>query len=1032
MDYEKLISETLKGKIGEFVVTNSKGDILYRNHAEDFTDEKGRKWPGARSIQKANGYKENCGTIAVGISDKQIMKMLADPEIQMVIPYHKSSLNPIVAAMTNVDRFTNYEDFQNTKNAEGKTVKTDFAWDKKLFGLTHYTRGEKKGELKPKDKWGNVQDLVKEYVDWCESKNYTPKFSQFLYLKENNDPDGDFVLDENGNKIINPGYYKMLEDFALMDNDGNFKPQGDVRMQFPTAETGIDGMSMESLIERGLTDDTELEAMRSEKIGGIVDEIDNMFNEGTLTEQSVASQKLAQKFSISPEMDDAYMAAVDSGNMDEAQRLVDEAAKMSGLNSPLLYHGTYEQFTTFKGNEFLSEVNGLPQIKGYFSEDRDVSEVYGDVSRYYVGINNPLDFYDVPWSQTESEWRKWFESKGITDIRFDSSIYEDTLKEHINDNGENEYSVFEIFDGADMWAGDGNLTERIAAAGYDGMRWDYDEKAWMPFDDKRIKSADPVTYAEDGSVIPLSERFDPTNNDIRYSLPTQDSDGNILTDGQMEYFKNSQARDIFGRLVPLYHATDEGGFTIFDPWKSDDHRSLFFTNKRDVANTYVEDKYLSDEDRIGSDDNTEERSGYYQVYLNLENPLIIDGQGQPWNNIVDGGSVFPAYSSITLRNRSWFEEEAEGRDKMYELGQSLYNGDNARARAQEFEGDDYVEIEIFNGKKKIKAIIPLTEEAVAEEAAAAFGVDDLELLQGVASEIVGDMEFGNITKIYDDDMRNTIGEYGYNTREWAEFAEDEGHDGVIFRNIIDIDDKTEMFDSEEEAASDVYVAFSSNQVKDINNENPTENPDIRFSITPEDEAKSKIAYDDAMSDSYNALQEYETSVIYGSESEYFKGKAYLAGVSEENISEFFDALKAEDAVPSTDSKFEEDRVRRAKSKEDFYNNVYAKWNDRWTTEGEVLDIKSVKTDITKLVKGVMANSDTDAKYRNEIVRQTLIDVRNAYQLMKQGRSDVASYLLYHSAQRMIDGVEFIRDDMAFKEYKEIQVFQLLRLGLYII
>ena len=88
----------------------------------------------------------------------------------------------------------------------------------------------------------------------------------------------------------------------------------------------------------------------------------------------------------------------------------------------------------------------------------------------------------------------------------------------------------------------------------------------------------------------------------------------------------------------------------------------------------------------------------------------------------------------------------------------------------------------------------------------------------------------------------------------------------------------------------------------------------------------------------------------------------------------------------------------------------------------MLDIKSVKTDITKLVKGVMANSDTDAKYRNEIVRQTLIDVRNAYQLMKQDRSDVASYLLYHSAQRMIDGVEFIRDDTAFKEYKEIRDF----------
>ena len=129
----------------------------------------------------------------------------------------------------------------------------------------------------------------------------------------------------------------------------------------------------------------------------------------------------------------------------------------------------------------------------------------------------------------------------------------------------------------------GNLTEKVRAAGYKGVTWaegnitDGDGVAFMPFDSALIKSADTVTYAEDGSVIPLSKRFDPNNNDIRYSLPTQDSDGKILTDGQMEYFKNSQARDIFGRLVPVYHATDEGGFTIFDPWKSDDHRSLFFS-----------------------------------------------------------------------------------------------------------------------------------------------------------------------------------------------------------------------------------------------------------------------------------------------------------------------------------------------------------------------------------------------------------------------------------------------------------------------
>lgn len=35
---------------------------------------------------------------------------------------------------------------------------------------------------------------------------------------------------------------------------------------------------------------------------------------------------------------------------------------------------------------------------------------------------------------------------------------------------------------------------------------------------EQVKSADPVTYDDSGNVIPLSQRFNPNNNDIRYSL----------------------------------------------------------------------------------------------------------------------------------------------------------------------------------------------------------------------------------------------------------------------------------------------------------------------------------------------------------------------------------------------------------------------------------------------------------------------------------------------------------------------------------
>ncbi|MEE0839674.1 MAG: hypothetical protein U0L72_03870, partial [Acutalibacteraceae bacterium] len=40
---------------------------------------------------------------------------------------------------------------------------------------------------------------------------------------------------------------------------------------------------------------------------------------------------------------------------------------------------------------------------------------------------------------------------------------------------------------------------------------------WIPFSSEQVKSADPVTYDDKGNVIPLSERFNPKETDIRYA-----------------------------------------------------------------------------------------------------------------------------------------------------------------------------------------------------------------------------------------------------------------------------------------------------------------------------------------------------------------------------------------------------------------------------------------------------------------------------------------------------------------------------------
>lgn len=67
------------------------------------------------------------------------------------------------------------------------------------------------------------------------------------------------------------------------------------------------------------------------------------------------------------------------------------------------------------------------------------------------------------------------------------------------------------------------------------------------------------------------------------------------------------------------------------------------------------------------------------------------------------------------------------------------------------------------------------------------------------------------------------------TREYSQYAKENGYDGVIFNNIIDnggYASGTDRF-----ASSTVAIAFDSNQIKSVANQNPTSDADIRYSLS---------------------------------------------------------------------------------------------------------------------------------------------------------------------------------------------------------
>ena len=331
------------------------------------------------------------------------------------------------------------------------------------------------------------------------------------------------------------------------------------------------------------------------------------------------------RYSISKEQNTDYMKAVESGDMETAQKMVDEVAekafsdsKVRGTDGKLLkvYHGTVNDFTVFKrefaniegdfgkgyyftSNEYDVDANYAneegPDLKNkiaHYAERLEWDDEYSDLSyeereeiarqkfitsepntiTAYLNMENPV--YITPdekgtlldYNESyDEEYDEYGEPEGLlvdfiealNDIAADYS-YRDVdfnfLYEYAYDNG----GVFasdavktikhRISDELTDDNGDLALNEVIRLAfeqiGFDGIidtsvyykfrnmnGMDSGTTHYIVFDSEQIKSAEPVTYDDDGNIISLDDRFNKDNVDFRYSLSKED---NLKTQKRIE------------------------------------------------------------------------------------------------------------------------------------------------------------------------------------------------------------------------------------------------------------------------------------------------------------------------------------------------------------------------------------------------------------------------------------------------------------------------------------------------------------------
>lgn len=287
------------------------------------------------------------------------------------------------------------------------------------------------------------------------------------------------------------------------------------------------------------------------------------------------AERARGRYSLSPaeveQRDEEYMRMVEEGDTEEQQRMVDRAA--------------IENRYTYRRNtrSVLSPVQpgSVPYtmfVKGdylWWGENVGFNHDqlgYGD-NEYVATDEGALDTVDI-----------------FEDLQ---NLAEEFYGERINDD---EIDPPDIVDSAGIWDDpefvqymwDNYFEEIWSRTGVVPSVRTSDGLIFLNGEDStdRIKSLAPITYDDEGNVIPLSERFNPEENDIRYSL-VKDPDTLEFLNNQdtVKVYRAMQLID--GELYPPMAAKVEGKFvepTRIGEWYQAEERPDLVKNGKFTLN----------------------------------------------------------------------------------------------------------------------------------------------------------------------------------------------------------------------------------------------------------------------------------------------------------------------------------------------------------------------------------------------------------------------------------------------------------------
>lgn len=252
-------------------------------------------------------------------------------------------------------------------------------------------------------------------------------------------------------------------------------------------------------------------------------QMDNYGNYHSVADGTLNGRRDGVMFRVTPEMDREYMSAVNAGDMEKAQQMVDEVASSTGFNKKV-FRVSSDRYERERGNNPHRWKNVPEGV--YYAESLDYYENSAtgynanDARPYYINTNN---FFDPMNEMKDLIVNVWSDILGRRSD-FDKFGIEDEASEYRGTYRDGEEICQTSTDGLTIAARnngfDGVILRDIPQT---GSFKDFTEYA--VFDSDKVKSAVPVTYDDEGRVIPLSERFNPGNDDIRFRItPERDEE----------------------------------------------------------------------------------------------------------------------------------------------------------------------------------------------------------------------------------------------------------------------------------------------------------------------------------------------------------------------------------------------------------------------------------------------------------------------------------------------------------------------------